>query len=78
MVPIPPEGELRTTTELHKVLDQVARGLDNLAIARRLSLAPKTVRNHVSIIFSKMQVRDRAEAVVRAREAGLGGERRSS
>jgi DNA-binding NarL/FixJ family response regulator len=41
-------------------------------------LSPKTVRNHVSNIFSKLQVRDRAEAIVRAREAGMGGEGRRS
>ena len=41
-------------------------------IARRLSLSPKTVRNHVSNIFTKLQVADRAQAIIRAREAGLG------
>ncbi len=41
-------------------------------IAQRLTLSPKTVRNHVSNIFSKLQVADRAQAIVRAREAGLG------
>jgi DNA-binding NarL/FixJ family response regulator len=51
----------------------VARGLDNLAVARRLSLSPKTVRNHLSNILNKLQVVDRAQAIVRAREAGLGG-----
>ena len=45
----------------------------NPEIARRLSLSEKTVRNHVSNIFSKLQVADRAQAVLRAREAGLGG-----
>jgi DNA-binding NarL/FixJ family response regulator len=61
------------TDREREVLDQVARGLDNLAIARRLSLAPKTVRNHLSNILTKLQVADRAQAIVRAREAGLGG-----
>ncbi|MDT8304849.1 MAG: response regulator transcription factor [Anaerolineae bacterium] len=54
------------------VLDLVAAGLTNTAIAGRLVLSPKTVRNHVSNIFSKLQVADRAEAIIRAREAGLG------
>jgi DNA-binding NarL/FixJ family response regulator len=58
-----------------EVLDLVARGLSNEAITRHLVVSPKTVRNHVSNIFSKLQVRDRAEAIVRAREAGMGGER---
>lgn len=59
----------------HDVLHLIAQGLTNQAIADRLSLAPKTVRNHVSHIFSKLQVAGRAEAVVRAREAGLGERR---
>ena len=58
-----------------EVLELIARGMSNQQIVDRLVISPKTVRNHVSNIFSKMQVRDRAEAVVRAREAGLGGER---
>ncbi len=41
-------------------------------IRRRLFLSPKTVRNHVSSIFGKLQVSSRAEAIIRAREAGLG------
>ena len=45
----------------------------NPEIARRLALSEKTVRNHVSNIFSKLQVADRAQAILRAREAGLGG-----
>jgi hypothetical protein len=44
----------------------------NATIARRLGLSPKTVRNYVSNIFAKLQVADRAQAVIRAREAGLG------
>ncbi|MGY1770278.1 response regulator [Blastococcus sp. SYSU D00813] len=56
-----------------EVLDLVAGGLPNAAIARRLFLSEKTVRNHITSVFAKLGVRDRAEAVVRAREAGLGG-----
>lgn len=55
-----------------EVLDQVARGLDNTTIARRLYLSEKTVRNYVSGIFTKLAASSRAEAVVMAREAGLG------
>lgn len=57
-----------------EVLDEVARGHDNATIARRLHLSPKTVRNHVSNILTKLQVQDRAQAIVTARRAGLGGE----
>ena len=55
----------------YDILRLVAQGLTNAAIADRLSLSPKTVRNQVSIIFSKLQVADRAEAIIKAREAGL-------
>ena len=61
-----------------EILELVARGLSNQQIVDRLVISPKTVRNHVSNIFGKLQVRDRAEAVVRAREAGLGGVPRRS
>ncbi len=61
------------TEREREILDMVARGLSNPDIANRLVLAPKTVRNHISNIFSKLQVADRAQAIVRAREAGLGG-----
>jgi DNA-binding NarL/FixJ family response regulator len=54
------------------VLDLMAEGLTNMAIAERLVLSPKTIRNHVSNIFGKLQVADRAQAIIRAREAGLG------
>ncbi len=63
------------TEREREVLDLVARGLTNAAIARRLSVSDKTVRNHVSNVFAKMHVADRAEAVARARDAGLGGDR---
>lgn len=59
-----------------EILELIARGMSNQQIVDRLVISPKTVRNHISNIFSKLQVRDRAEAVVRAREAGMGGESR--
>jgi DNA-binding NarL/FixJ family response regulator len=61
------------TDREREVLDLVARGLDNASIARRLALSPKTVRNHLSNILTKLAVADRAQAIVRARDAGLGG-----
>jgi DNA-binding NarL/FixJ family response regulator len=60
------------TEREHEILDLVARGLTNQAIASRLVLSEKTVRNHVSNIFMKLPAADRADAIVRAREAGLG------
>jgi DNA-binding NarL/FixJ family response regulator len=60
------------TEREHEILDLVARGLTNQAIASRLVLSEKTVRNHVSNIFVKLPAADRADAIVRAREAGLG------
>jgi DNA-binding NarL/FixJ family response regulator len=55
-----------------EVLELIGQGLSNAAIARRLVLAPKTVRNHVSRVFTKLQVADRGQAIIRARDAGLG------
>jgi DNA-binding NarL/FixJ family response regulator len=55
-----------------EVLDLIAAGHNNGTIARTLSLSPKTVQNHISNIFSKLRVADRAQAIVLAREAGLG------
>jgi DNA-binding NarL/FixJ family response regulator len=55
-----------------EVLELLARGRTNSEIAHSLVVSPKTVRNHVSNIFTKLQVRDRAEAMSRARNAGLG------
>lgn len=60
------------TEREREVLTFIAEGYTNTAIAERLTLSPKTVRNHVSNIFSKLQVADRAQAIIRAREAGLG------
>ena len=57
-----------------EVLDLLARGYDNATIARRMVLSPKTVRNHVSNVLTKLAVPDRAQAMIKAREEGLGGE----
>ena len=62
------------TDREREILGLIAQGRSNSDITAVLVLSPKTVRNHVSNIFSKLQVRDRAEAIVRAREAGLGRE----
>lgn len=60
------------TEREHEILIHMAQHQTNPEIARKLSLSPKTVSNHVSNIFSKLQVADRAEAIMRAREAGIG------
>ncbi|WP_243057047.1 response regulator transcription factor [Nocardioides sp. SR21] len=57
-----------------EVLDMLARGYDNATIARRMVLSPKTVRNHVSNVLTKLRVPDRAAAIIKARDEGLGGE----
>lgn len=60
------------TEREHEVLDHLARGLDNHAIAAALHLSGKTVANHVSTILAKLHLADRSQAIVHAREAGLG------
>ncbi|HEX7745003.1 MAG TPA: response regulator transcription factor [Micromonosporaceae bacterium] len=60
------------TDREREILDLVAAGLGNREIAGRLTLSDKTVRNHVSNIFTKLRVADRAQAIVRARQAGMG------
>jgi pimeloyl-ACP methyl ester carboxylesterase/DNA-binding CsgD family transcriptional regulator len=60
------------TPREHQVLELLARGIDNATIAAKLRISEKTVRNHVSIIFSKLGVNSRAQAVARARDAGFG------
>jgi DNA-binding NarL/FixJ family response regulator len=69
---VAPSNFPELTDREHAVLDLLASGCSNLEIAQRLLLSPKTVRNRVSVIFAKIQVADRAQAIVRAREAGLG------
>jgi DNA-binding NarL/FixJ family response regulator len=68
----PTEAFPELTAREGEVLDLIARGSNNAEIAKRLYVSPKTVRNHVSNIFLKLQVADRAQAMIRAREAGLG------
>jgi DNA-binding NarL/FixJ family response regulator len=66
-------GAFPTLTEREReVLDLIGRGYDNARIARTLFLSEKTVRNHTSGVFAKLAVSSRAEAVARARDAGLG------
>ncbi|MFI1360946.1 response regulator [Streptomyces sp. NPDC020898] len=67
-----PEVLPQLTAREREILELVAQGLANHRIARQLGLAEKTVRNHVSRIFDKLQVTCRAEAVARARDVGLG------
>ena len=61
------------TDREREVLELLARGLDNRGIARELFLSDKTVRNHVSNLLAKLEVESRSDAVMRARNAGLGG-----
>ena len=62
------------TEREREILELIAQGHRNPAIAKQLVLSPNTVRNHVSSIFAKLQVADRAQVIIRAREAGLGRE----
>jgi len=66
------------TDREHEILTLMADGYTNNAIASRLYLSPKTVRNYVSSIFTKLQVSDRSQAIIHAREAGLGTRGHSS
>jgi len=68
----PPQAFPELTDREREVLELVAQGLANAEIAGKLSISLKTVRNHVSNIFNKMQVTDRVQAAIRAREAGMG------
>jgi DNA-binding NarL/FixJ family response regulator len=68
---LPTEVFPELTDSERNVLKLMSQGANNDAIARQLSYSPKTVRNYVSNIFSKLQVADRAHAIVKARQAGL-------
>jgi DNA-binding NarL/FixJ family response regulator len=69
---LPPQAFPELTRREREVLTLIAQHQTNPEIAERLSLSPKTVRNIASSIFTKLQVIDRAQAIIRAREAGLG------
>ena len=68
----PPEVFPELSDRERDILALLAQGYKNSEIAERLVLSPKTVRNYVSNVISKLQVADRAEAIIRARDAGLG------
>ncbi len=68
---VPKELFPELTEREREILILIARGESNAAIADQLSISVKTVRNHVSNIYNKLQVADRAQAAIRAREAGL-------
>ncbi len=73
MQPVLPASAFPDLTEREReILGMIAMGKSNVEIAEELVLSPKTVSNHVSNIFSKLQVVDRAQAVLRAKQAGLG------
>jgi DNA-binding CsgD family transcriptional regulator len=61
-----------------EILERIAQGLDNTQIAAQFALSEKTVRNHVTHIFDKLGVQTRAQAIVLARERGLGQRSRFS
>jgi DNA-binding NarL/FixJ family response regulator len=69
---IPPEAFADLTEREREILVLIGQGKTNEAIAADLTISVKTVRNHVSNIFNKLQVADRAQAALRARDAGLG------
>lgn len=70
-----PASELfpNLTDREREILSLIAQHMSNADIAKQLSLSDKTIRNHVSNIFNKLQVADRVQAILRAKEAGLGG-----
>jgi DNA-binding NarL/FixJ family response regulator len=72
MKPAPDAPFPDLTPREREILERLAQGLTNAAIAEKLVLSPKTVRNQVSNIYGKLQVATRSEAVIKARESGLG------
>ena len=74
-LPAAPAGGAAFAALTHRELDLVeliAQGRDNAHIAARLALSEKTVKNHITSIFAKLEVENRSQVIVRAREAGFG------
>jgi DNA-binding NarL/FixJ family response regulator len=71
--PRTPEPFPELTARERELLDLIAQGWSNGRIAEHFTLSTKTVRNHVSNILTKLSLHDRSQAIVRARQAGLGG-----
>lgn len=70
---LPREAFPELTPRELEVLELIAQGANNSQIAEELVITDKTVRNHITSVFSKLQVADRAQAIIKARDAGLGG-----
>lgn len=70
---LPKETFPELTPRELEVLELIAQGANNSQIAEKLVISDKTVRNHITSVFSKLQVADRAQAIIKARDAGLGG-----
>lgn len=68
-----PKTLAHLTVRERELLGLIASGLDNTAISRRLVISPSTVRNHITHVFGKLGVSTRAQAIVLARDAGIGG-----
>ena len=68
-----PDAFARLSAREMEVLELIAQGLDNAQLAAHLALREKTVRNHITSIFAKLEVENRSRAIVLAREAGFGG-----
>lgn len=73
---VPLQLDEALTKREREILELIAQGYDNNQIAKRLTISPKTARNHVSNIYSKLQVNSRAQAIVKARQAGIGRQSR--
>lgn len=69
---LPAQAFPELTAREREVLELIAQGFNNHEIAERLVISPKTVRNHITSIFSKLRVADRTQAILRARDAGMG------